>query len=232
MVLKFVARNPGRMHNELVQAIREASGSPDTQVGGYLKVLIERFGLIERKLPVFAKPEAKRSRYYVTDNFLRSWLAALANPVSAIAFRPLGDLIDEADQRLAAVEGGALGETRRPALRGAKPEGDWGFSDYRIEFRDSGTSPTPRLIWWPSTKRNGRSALARANARRRKLLSDVNKFKQHVERFPAGVSEISRMDAAIRRHRDCAGRGAKGDSHRRGHHPSGFGRPDIWPLLN
>ena len=62
------------MHKELVQAIREASGTPDTQVGGYLKVLIERFGLIG-KLPVFAKPEAKRSRYYVTDNFLRSWLA-------------------------------------------------------------------------------------------------------------------------------------------------------------
>jgi uncharacterized protein len=108
VLLKFVARNPGRMHNELVQAIRDASGNPDTQVGGYLKVLIERFGLIERKLPVFAKPEAKRSRYYVTDNFLRSWLAALANPVSAIAFRPLQELIDEADQRLADVEGGSL----------------------------------------------------------------------------------------------------------------------------
>jgi hypothetical protein len=31
VILKFVARNPGRMHNELVQAIREASGNPDTQ---------------------------------------------------------------------------------------------------------------------------------------------------------------------------------------------------------
>lgn len=47
VVLKFVARNPGRMHKELVHAIREASGTPDTQVGGYLKVLMERFTLIE-----------------------------------------------------------------------------------------------------------------------------------------------------------------------------------------
>ena len=108
VVLKFVARYPGRTHNDLVRAIREVSGDPDTQVGGYLKVLSERFRLIERKLPVFAKPEAKRSRYYVTDNFLRAWLAALAGPVSAIAFRPLGDLIEEADQRLADVEGAAL----------------------------------------------------------------------------------------------------------------------------
>src|SRR5205807_4836144 len=100
VVLKFVARNPGRMHNELVQAIREASGNPDTQIGGYLKVLIGRFQLIEKKLPVFAKPEAKKSRYYVTENFLRSWLAALANPVSAIAFRPVEQLVRGADQRL------------------------------------------------------------------------------------------------------------------------------------
>jgi hypothetical protein len=44
VVLKFVARNPGRMHSELVRAIRDASGNPETQVGGYLKVLIKRFG--------------------------------------------------------------------------------------------------------------------------------------------------------------------------------------------
>ena len=52
-VLKFVARNPGRMHKELLQAIRDASGNSETQIGGYLKILIERFRLIERKLPVF-----------------------------------------------------------------------------------------------------------------------------------------------------------------------------------
>ena len=113
VVLKYVARNPGRMHKELVQAIRDASGSPETQIGGYLQGLIDRFGLIERKPPIFAKREARRSRYYVSDNFLRAWLAALANPVSAIAFRPLHELIDEADQRLADIEGGSLEKLAR-----------------------------------------------------------------------------------------------------------------------
>jgi hypothetical protein len=109
-------------------------------VGGYLKVLIERFGLIERKLPVFAKPEAKRGRYYVTDNFLRSYLAALANPVSAIAFRPLDGLIEEADQRLADVEGAALEK-----LVGQLYE--------ERSFKASGTRPTPKSIWWQSMRR-------------------------------------------------------------------------------
>lgn len=182
VVLKFVARNPGRMHNELVRAIREASGNPDTQVGGYLKVLIERFGLIERKLPVFAKPEAKRGRYYVTDNFLRSWLAALANPVSAIAFRPLQELVDEADQRLTDVEGdsleklaGQLYEERSRKGVGDFPithrvQGFWDKADTEIDL--VAVNETAETIRFGSCKRSPG-----------KLIADVNNFKQHVARF-------------------------------------------------
>jgi uncharacterized protein len=182
VILKFVARNPGRMHNELVKAIRETSGNPDTQIGGYLKVLIERFGLIERKLPVFAKSEAKRSRYYITDNFLRSWLAALANPVSAIAFRPLADLIDEADQRLAEVEGAALEklagqlyEERSRKGIGDFPithrvQGFWDKSNAEIDL--VAVNETERAIRFGSCKRSPK-----------KLLSDVGNLKQQAERF-------------------------------------------------
>jgi uncharacterized protein len=68
VVLKFVARNPGRMHSELVRAIRDASGNPETQVGGYRKVLIERFGLIERKLP--SLPSLKQSEAVITSRII------------------------------------------------------------------------------------------------------------------------------------------------------------------
>ena len=182
VVLKFVARNPGHMHNELVQVIRDASGQPDTQVGGYLKVLIERFRLIERKLPVFASPKAKRGRYYVTDNFLRSWLAALANPVSAMAFRPLQELIDEADQRLADVEGGSLEKLAGQLYeeRSRKGLGDfpmtrrvrgfWDKADTEIDL--VAVNETTETIRFGSCKRSSD-----------KLMSDVNNFKRHVERF-------------------------------------------------
>ncbi len=182
VVLKFAARNPGRKHNELVQAIREASGNPDTQIGGYLKILIERFQLIEKKLPVFAKPEAKRSRYYVTDNFLRSWLAALANPVSAIAFRPIEQLVREADQRLEDVEGGALEkltghlyEERSRKGLGDFPltqriQGYWDRADTEIDL--VAVNETNETIRFGSCKRSSS-----------KLLSDVNNFKGQVSRF-------------------------------------------------
>jgi AAA+ ATPase superfamily predicted ATPase len=182
VVLKFVARNPGRMHNELVQAIRAASGNPDTQIGGYLKVLIERFRLIEKKLPVFAKPEAKRSRYYVTDNFLRSWLAALANPVSAIAFRPVEQLVKEAYERLEVAEGGALEkltgqlyEERSRKGTGDFPltqriQGYWDRADTEIDL--VAVNETDEIIRFGSCRRSAS-----------RLLSDVNNFKGHVDRF-------------------------------------------------
>ena len=182
VILKFVARHPGRMHNELAQAIQEASGGPRTQIGGYLKVLIERFGLIERKLPVFAKPEAKRSRYYLTDNFLRSWLAALANPVSAIAFRPLDELIEEADQRLADLEGFALEKLAGQLYeeRSRKGIGDFpmthrvqGYWDKAgIEIDLVAVNESAKSIRFGSCKRSPQ-----------KLLSDMNHFKDHVDRF-------------------------------------------------
>lgn len=182
VVLKFVARNPGRTHNDLVQAIRAASGDPAAQVGGYLKVLRERFGLIERKLPVFSKPEAKRGRYYVTDNFLRSWLAALANPVSAIAFRPVDELIAEADQRLADAEGGSLEKLAGQLYeeRSRKGVGDfplthrvqgfWDRADTEIDL--VAVNDAAKTIRFGSCKRSPQS-----------LTADVNFFGQHVERF-------------------------------------------------
>ena len=106
--LKYIARNSGCLHGKLIQHVREVSPETGEQVGGYVRVLGDRFRLIERRLPIFAKPSAKRGRYYLTDNFLRSWLAALANPISAINFVPVARLIEQADERLAIVEGHSL----------------------------------------------------------------------------------------------------------------------------
>jgi uncharacterized protein len=193
VILKFVARHPGRMHNEMVKAIRDTSGNPEAQVGGYLKLLIERFGLIERKLPIFAKPEAKRSRYYITDNFLRSWLSALANPVSAIAFRPLNDLIIEADQRLADAEGssleklaGQLYEERSRKGIGDFPlthrvQGYWDKTDTEIDL--VAINEEAKTIRFGSCKRSPD-----------KLLSDINNFKEHVERFITAMPKYQHWD--------------------------------------
>ncbi len=215
VVLKYVARNPGKMHADLVQAIRVASDDPEVQIAGYLKVLIERLQLIEKKLPVFAKQDARRSRYYITDNFLRSWLAALANPVSAIAFRPVDQLVWEADQRLEVVEGTALEKLAGQLYqeRSRKGVGDFPLTQ-RIQgyWNKAGTeldlvavNEEERIIRFGSCKRSPS-----------KLISDINNFKGHVDRFLkalpqyqdwtlqyAGISTVlNREQRAILEHHD------------------------------
>jgi AAA+ ATPase superfamily predicted ATPase len=109
MVLQYLARHPGCTNADIEAAMSSMSGPGEVrQVGGYLKILSERYRMIERRLPIFSPAKARSGRYYIRDNFLRAWLSALQRPVSATAFRPLDTLISQADERLAEVEGHAL----------------------------------------------------------------------------------------------------------------------------
>lgn len=109
MVLQHLARNPGCTNADIEAAIALVSRTGESkQIGGYLKILSERYRMIERKLPIFAPAKARSGRYYIRDNFLRAWLSALQRPVAATAFRPLDELLAQADERLATVEGFGL----------------------------------------------------------------------------------------------------------------------------
>lgn len=110
MLLQYVARHPGCTNADIEAAISGVSPNEGKQVGGYLKVLSDRYGMIERRQPIFAQPKARSGRYYIKDNFLRSWLIGLQRPVSAVHFSPEAQLIDQADQLLAGAEGYALEE--------------------------------------------------------------------------------------------------------------------------
>lgn len=110
MLLQYVARYPGCDNASIVAALDAMSPQEGKQAGGYLKILTERYRMIERRLPIFASPKARSGRYYICDNFLRSWLMALQRPVSAVHFRPEEQLVAQADQLLADAEGAALEE--------------------------------------------------------------------------------------------------------------------------
>ena len=181
-VLKFVARNPGMMHQELVHEIRTASGQETSNIGGYLAALTDRYRLIERKLPVFAKSSARQGRYYVTDNFLTAWMAAIASRVSARSFRPIGQLVAETGVALDGVEGagleklvGQLYEERSRRELGDFPvtcriRGFWDRKQTEIDI--VAVNEAERRIRFGSCKRSST-----------KLLRDISNFKSHVDRF-------------------------------------------------
>jgi uncharacterized protein len=105
LVLKFIARNPGCTNGDLDAHVREVGADTNEQTAGYAKILIEKYEMIERRLPILARKQERKGRYYVRDNFLRSWLAALAQVVAATSFRPTDQLLDQALAKLRIAEG-------------------------------------------------------------------------------------------------------------------------------
>jgi len=182
VVLKTLARRLGSMHNELVQAIGAVSGGSPKQIGGYLQSLIERFKLIERKLPIFAKPEARKSRYYLTDNFLQAWLAALAQPVSALAFRPVDELVVEADRRLQEVEGKALEKLTCQLYQERSRLGVGGFSlTHAVEGYWDRSDTEIDLV--ACDEKNQRIRFVSCKRSAAKLAADAPNLKDHAARL-------------------------------------------------
>ena len=182
VVLKFIARHNGCLHSDIQEHVRKISGDRSEQVGGYLSILMDRYRLIEKQLPVFAKPTARRTRYYLADNFLRAWLAALANPIAAINFRPVETLVSTADQRLFDVEGKAFEKLVGHLYeeRSRKGIGDFPLTQRIKGYWDQGNTEidlvalneTDRVIRFGSCKRSSD-----------KLAADVSTFDGHVQRF-------------------------------------------------
>ena len=181
---------------DIEAAMADLSGPGEVrQVGGYLKILSERYRMIERRLPIFAPPRARSGRYYIRDNFLRAWLSALQRPVSAVAFRPVEGLIDQADERLAEVEGHALEdlvgqiyEERSRRGMGDFPlseriQGYWDRSDVEIDL--VAINEDECRIRFGSCKRNPLRLLASVEG----LRTSAGRFLQAHPRFAGWTVE-------------------------------------------
>ncbi len=146
LVLKYIATHPGASNGEVESHAQSVGDANADQVGGYIKILLERYRMIEKRQPIFAKEKARRSRYYIRDNFLRSWLGALAPSVAAVNFRPIDELVSRANERLMEAEGYGLerlvaalyAERSRKGLPGftltRRIDGYWDKAGTEIDF--------------------------------------------------------------------------------------------------
>ncbi len=128
MVLQYIAENPGCTNGDIEARLRSLDSGQAKQVGGYLAVLTGNYRMVERRLPIFAKPNSRSGRYYIADNFLRSWLAALAKPVASVQFRPVASLVEQADERLKTAEGFGLERLAATLYEERSRKGVYGFA--------------------------------------------------------------------------------------------------------
>lgn len=183
MVLQYLAAHPGCSNADIAAAMAELSGPGDErQVGGYLKILAERYRMIERRLPILARPNARSGRYYIRDNFLRAWLHALQRPVSSVAFRPMPELIGQADERLQESEGHALEDLAAQLYeeRSRRSLGDFHLSQRIHGYWDRGNVEID-LVAVDEDNRRLRLGTCKRNPAR--LPAAIHELRRHGERF-------------------------------------------------
>lgn len=183
LFLRYLSEHPGASRADIVENARQVQGYGDSQPGFYLSVLEQRFRIVERRSPTFSEPSNRTGRYHVSDNFLRSWLAALADPVALIGMRPTEHLVRVADERLATAEGTSL---ERLAAWLFEERSRLGVGEIPLIARVSGwwdrvgaevdlvLQSADKQVWVCSCKRSAG-----------RLLSDLSRFDGHVARFVA-----------------------------------------------
>jgi hypothetical protein len=105
-ILNYLAEHPGSSNGDLTSALNDAKDS--TPLASYLKTLVTKYRLIERRQPVFSKESSRNARFYVADNFLQAWLAVVRPARDAARIRPLDRVLPQAEARLQTLEGFAF----------------------------------------------------------------------------------------------------------------------------
>ncbi|MFQ5533551.1 MAG: ATP-binding protein [Sphingomonadales bacterium] len=131
-VLKLLANKGPCSHRDLVSEYARAGSSDDKQLGAYLKALIERYRMVDKLKPVFAGDKSRKARYVIADNFLMSWLHAIARNVQATRIQPLPRPLKRADESLVNQEGYTFEKMVRLLTEecSRKAVGDFELSDF------------------------------------------------------------------------------------------------------
>lgn len=190
LVLRYVAEHPGCTNADITAWAKSTDPGSERQVGGYLKVLDERYRLIERLQPIFARPRSRNGRFYLRDNFLRAWVSALRAPVAATHFRPLDDLLDAASSQLDKGEGTSL-ERLAAALiqeRSRAGIGDFGLSHEVRGWWDRSGTEIDLVLVNEDAKHLRLGTTKRSPAR---LVTDLRRFDSHVSRFLSGMPRFT-----------------------------------------
>jgi uncharacterized protein len=104
IILTLLARNRRMTHGDLRAEFGRTGEKTGKALGGYLQVLIDKYGIVSAKRPIFSGKE-RNVRYGITDNFLSAWLFAIQRQVRAARIQPLAGPLARAGQHLATHEG-------------------------------------------------------------------------------------------------------------------------------
>jgi uncharacterized protein len=127
-VLTLLARGGPMSHGQLQGEYDRTGPTQENQLGGYLKALIEKYGMVEKLQPILSGEKQRNARYAITDNFLSAWLAAIQRNVRLARIRPIGEAVARADIGLQSHEGFAFEKMVRQITQECSRKGVGDFS--------------------------------------------------------------------------------------------------------
>lgn len=185
-LLKALAKRGPCSHGDLMAEFGNPSEGEQKQLGGYLKILIEKYRMVERLKPVFAADAQRNSRYVITDNFLTSWLSAIDRYVQQARVQPVDRVVPRADERLKGVEGFSFERMVRKLLEECSRKGVGDFSVTEL-IRGYWNKPAGADIEVDVVALNGEQSIVRFGSCKRNDAKHDNAatqiFRLHVERF-------------------------------------------------
>jgi hypothetical protein len=105
-ILHYLAEHPGCKHAELVGALNDPHDR--TPLGTHITRLVKGCGMVDKLQPVFSDSKSRNARYYITDNFLKAWLAVAKPAREAARLKPVEKALAPALRRLETLEGFAV----------------------------------------------------------------------------------------------------------------------------
>ena len=185
-VLKLLATKGPCSYRDLVSEYALAGSGDEKQLSAYLRTLIERYQMVEKLRPIFAGDRSRKARYVITDNFLASWLRALARNVQIARIRPVEQAIERADESLKDQEGIGFEKMMRLLTEecSRKNAGDFALTDLvrgywnkadgsDIEIDLVACNDESNVVRFGSCKRNANKHTSQA----------LDSFERHIERF-------------------------------------------------
>lgn len=185
-LLTFLAEHTGCSNAELLAGV--GSAEDKTQLGAYLKKLVENYEMVVKLNPVFSDGKSRNARYYIADNFLQAWLAVAKPAREAARLKPLPKALELARPRLATLEGAAFEKLVRKLHQecSQKGKGDFELSSLQMGYwnrpRDASRSIEIDLVALDEPNKRVRfgSCKRSAGAHTSSALAD---FDKHVKDF-------------------------------------------------
>ena len=185
-VLKILANIGPCGLAELKAEYSRAGETGETQLGGYLTTLIDRYQMVEKLQPVFAAGNSRKARYSITDNFLMAWLRAIERNVRLSRVRPIDTPLSRADKMLFEHEGYTLEKMVKLLTEEAsrKGVGDFLLTDLVLGYWNK---PDGSDIEIDLVALNEEDEIIRFGSCKRSQSGHSNeslgKFNKHIERF-------------------------------------------------